>query len=70
MTYEVNQNLITSKEGGQEGRTCGARMVPCRALPWPFCGKGLRPPPRTSPRPLVLCVPWSRAHLALALHCC
>mmetsp|Transcript_21115 Transcript_21115/g.68145 ORF Transcript_21115/g.68145 Transcript_21115/m.68145 type:complete len:330 (+) Transcript_21115:53-1042(+) len=33
-------------------RHCGARMEPWRDLPVPFCGRGLRPPPRTSCRDL------------------
>ncbi len=56
--------IVRQKKGGV--RTCGARMLPCRARPWPFCGKGLRPPPRTSPRPFVLCVPWRRVRCALS----
>lgn len=42
-------------------RTCGARMVPARARPEPFCACGLRPPPRTSRRVFALCVPCSVA---------
>ncbi len=41
----------------QKWLTCGARMVPARALPEPFWFHGLRPPPRTSRRVFVLCVP-------------
>lgn len=40
--------------------TCGARILPARALPPPFWAHGLRPPPRTSPRVFVLCVPCCR----------
>ena len=40
---------------------CGARMEPWRALPVPFCLNGFLPPPRTSARVLVLCVPDRRA---------
>src|SRR3954452_25467691 len=40
---------------------CGARIEPCRALPVPFCLKGLRPAPETSPRRLVEWVPWRAA---------
>src|SRR5262245_19193016 len=36
---------------------CGERIEPCRARPVPFWRQGLRPPPRTSPRVLVSCVP-------------
>ena len=40
---------------------CGPRIEPWRALPVPFWAYGLRPPPRTSARVLVLCVPERRA---------
>src|SRR6478609_6155082 len=40
---------------------CGARIEPWRALPVPFCLKGLRPAPETSPRRLVEWVPWRAA---------
>src|SRR3989344_9135538 len=33
---------------------CGDRMDPWRARPVPFCFQGFLPPPRTSPRVLVL----------------
>src|SRR5207247_4629642 len=33
------------------------RMLPARARPVPFCLHGFRPPPETSPRVLVECVP-------------
>ena len=36
---------------------CGDRMEPCRARPVPFWRQGFRPPPATSPRVFVLCVP-------------
>src|SRR5699024_7444585 len=36
---------------------CGARIEPWRARPVPFWRYGLAPPPRTSERVLVLCVP-------------
>ena len=36
---------------------CGERFEPCRARPVPFWRQGLRPPPETSPRVLVECVP-------------
>ena len=35
----------------------GERLEPRRALPEPFCLYGLRPPPRTSPRVMVLALP-------------
>ena len=37
-------------------------MVPALARPVPFWGWGLRPPPETSARVLVLCVPCSASH--------
>ena len=40
---------------------CGARVEPWRARPVPFCRYGFLPPPRTSPRVLVECVPWRAA---------
>ena len=40
---------------------CGARVEPCRARPVPFWRYGLRPPPRTSPRPKVSWEPWRAA---------
>ena len=40
---------------------CGARVEPWRALPVPFCLNGFLPPPLTSARVLVLCVPARRA---------
>ena len=40
---------------------CGERLEPWRALPVPFCLNGFLPPPRTSARVLVLCVPLRRA---------
>src|SRR6202012_5199199 len=40
---------------------CGARSEPWRARPVPFWRYGFLPPPRTSPRLLVLCVPWRAA---------
>src|ERR1700712_1834412 len=39
----------------------GARIEPWRARPVPFCLKGLRPAPETSPRRLTLEVPWRAA---------
>ncbi len=45
--------------------TCGARMVPARAFPEPFWFHGLRPPPRTSLRVFVLCVPCACARTAV-----
>src|SRR5438105_7058459 len=39
----------------------GLRDEPARARPVPFWRQGLAPPPRTSPRVLVECVPWRRA---------
>src|SRR5947199_9534033 len=39
----------------------GEREEPARARPVPFWRHGLAPPPRTSPRVLVECVPWRRA---------
>src|SRR5919112_4806844 len=36
---------------------CGARVEPCRARPMPLCRYALLPPPETSPRDLVSCVP-------------
>ena len=36
----------------------GERMEPARARPVPFWRHGFLPPPRTSPRVLVECVPW------------
>src|SRR3954465_5713516 len=36
-------------------------MEPCRARPVPFCLYGFSPPPLTSPRVLVECVPWRAA---------
>src|SRR5215207_644867 len=36
-------------------------VEPCLARPVPFWRYGLRPPPRTSPRVFVLCVPWRAA---------
>eukprot|EP00964_Phaeocystis_antarctica_P101827 scaffold67297_cov65-Phaeocystis_antarctica.AAC.2 len=38
-------------------------MEPCRDLPVPFCGRGLRPPPLTSARPLEVAVPRRRSAL-------
>ena len=38
-------------------RHCGARIEPWRARPVPFWRHGLAPPPATSARVLVLCVP-------------
>src|SRR5438034_4710215 len=38
-----------------------ARIEPWRARPVPFCFHGFRPPPDTSLRPLVSCVPARRA---------
>ena len=40
---------------------CGARIEPWRARPVPFWWYGFAPPPRTSARVLVLCVPARRA---------
>ncbi len=40
---------------------CGARAEPCRARPVPFWRYGFRPPPLTSPRVLVACVPCRAA---------
>ena len=40
---------------------CGARSEPWRARPVPFCRYGFLPPPRTSPRVLVSCVPCRAA---------
>src|SRR5918993_2142755 len=39
---------------------CGARVEPWRARPVPFWRYGFLPPPRTSPRVLVSCVPVRR----------
>lgn len=36
----------------------GERVEPIRAMPLPFCLRGLRPPPRFSARVMVLAVPW------------
>jgi len=36
---------------------CGALILPCLALPVPFCLHGFLPPPRTSALVFVLCVP-------------
>src|SRR6202020_1669553 len=36
-------------------------VAPCRARPVPFCRYGFLPPPRTSPRVLVECVPCRAA---------
>ena len=41
-------------------RNCGARRLPWRALPVPFCRYGFFVVPDTSLRPLVLCVPARR----------
>ena len=43
---------------------CGARIEPCRARPVPFWRHGFLPPPRTSPRVLVECVPARMARQA------
>ena len=40
---------------------CGARIEPWRARPVPFWRYGFLPPPRTSPRVFVECVPWRAA---------
>src|SRR5262249_46922904 len=40
---------------------CVARIEPWRARPVPFCFQGFLPPPETSLRPLVSCVPARRA---------
>src|SRR5215472_12951812 len=40
---------------------CGARSEPCLARPVPFCRYGFLPPPRTSPRVFVACVPCRAA---------
>src|SRR4051794_30006619 len=40
---------------------CGARIEPWRARPVPFWRNGLAPPPETSPRVRVACVPCRRA---------
>ena len=37
---------------------CGALMLPCRALPVPFCLQGFLPPPLLSARFLTFAVPW------------
>ena len=42
-----------------------ARIEPWRARPVPFCFQGLRPPPETSLRPRVECVPARRAASSL-----
>src|SRR5438874_1744184 len=42
-------------------RYCGARVLPCRARPVPFCLYGFLPPPDTSPRVFTLCVPCRAA---------
>src|SRR5215204_6077876 len=39
---------------------CGDRVEPWRALPVPFCLNGFLPPPLTSARVLVDCVPARR----------
>jgi hypothetical protein len=36
----------------------GERLLPARARPVDFCLYGFLPPPLTSPRVLVICVPW------------
>src|SRR3984957_1289034 len=41
-------------------RNCGARRLPCRALPVPFWRYGFLVVPETSLSPLVLCVPARR----------
>src|SRR6202789_170843 len=41
-------------------RNCGARRLPWRALPVPFCRYGFLVVPETSLRPLALCVPARR----------
>src|SRR5208282_2161067 len=38
-------------------RQMGERLVPARALPVPFCRQGFLPPPLTSSRLFVECVP-------------
>lgn len=38
---------------------CGALMLPCLALPRPFCGQGFLPPPLISLRPFTLAVPYN-----------
>src|SRR3954470_21384975 len=49
---------------------CGARVEPWRARPVPFWRHGLRPPPRTSARVLVECVPArSEARPAITTWC-
>ena len=64
-----------SSSSGCAARSCGASgrgrrhrrasaatgSSPARARPVPFCFHGLAPPPRTSARVLVLCVPARRA---------
>jgi len=52
----------------QNGSTCGALMVPARALPVPFCFQGLRPPPATSLRVFALCVPCASNAAPIILH--
>jgi hypothetical protein len=47
-------------------RHWGARVLPWRARPVPFCFQGLRPPPETAPRVLCARVP-ARSLAALML---
>lgn len=39
---------------------CGDRILPCLARPIPFCGHGLRPPPRTSALVLAEANDWKK----------
>src|SRR6056297_349812 len=57
----TDQSLGTRPWATPPPTHCGARIEPCRARPVPFWRHGLRPPPRTSARVLVLCVPWRAA---------
>src|SRR5438067_11311012 len=46
------------------------RVEPARARPVPFCRQGFLPPPETSPRDFVLCVPrrWLARYCLVASH--
>src|SRR6266571_4536170 len=46
------------------------RLEPARARPEPFCRQGFLPPPETSPRDFVLCVPrrWLARYCFVASH--
>src|SRR5215208_2947408 len=58
---------LTEKSRGVGGNAtpppvnCGARIVPARARPVPFCRHGFARPPATKPRVFAACVPARRA---------